>query len=103
MQALVDRMRQLEHAVHDAGALRREEFPGGVAYFNDELPLVWDVNFVRIDRETPNLVQTIEHLQAGQGHHKVLIEDPALVELHAPELIGRGFTRRGLVALAREP
>lgn len=96
-------MRTLEHAVHDAGALRRTEFPGGVAYYNEELPQVWDVNFLRIDKQTPNLIPTLEQLQAELGHYKVLIEDPALVELHAPELIGRGLTRRGLLALAREP
>jgi GNAT superfamily N-acetyltransferase len=96
-------MRDLEHAVHDAGALRREEFPGGVAYFNEELPLVWDVNFVRVDRETVDLAAAVERLQAGLGHRKVLIEDPLLVEAYAPDLIGRGFGRRGLVALAREP
>src|SRR3954451_16823436 len=103
MRPLVTRMRELEHAVHEAGALRRETFPGGIAYFNDELPLVWDVNFVRVDRTAVDLVATVERLQAGQTHRKVLIEDPALVEAHAPELIGRGYARRDLVAMARAP
>jgi ribosomal protein S18 acetylase RimI-like enzyme len=96
-------MRVLEHRIHDAGALRRTEFPGGVAYFNEELPLVWDVNFVRVDHPAVDLVATVERLQDGLGHRKVLIEDPLLVEAHGPELIGRGYARRGLVALAREP
>jgi ribosomal protein S18 acetylase RimI-like enzyme len=96
-------MRALEHSVHDAGALRREEFPGGVAYYNEELPLVWDVNFVRVDHPAVDLVATIERLQADQGHRKVLIEDPALLDAHGPELVGAGFGRRGLVAMAREP
>jgi ribosomal protein S18 acetylase RimI-like enzyme len=96
-------MRQLEHGVHEAGSLRQEIFPGGVAYYNAELPLVWDVNFVRVDRPAVDLVATVEQLQAGQGHLKVLIEDPAVLEAHSPELIGRGFGRRDLVALAREP
>src|SRR3954454_1805664 len=96
-------MRNLEHQVHEAGSLRQQDFPAGVAYYNDQLPLVWDVNFVRVDRPAVDLVGTIEELQAGQGHHKVLIEDPAVLEAHSPELIGRGFSRRDLVALAREP
>ncbi|MEA2482702.1 MAG: hypothetical protein QOC55_649 [Thermoleophilaceae bacterium] len=96
-------MRVLEHRIHDAGALRRTEFPGGVAYFNEELPLVWDVNFVRVDHPAVDLVATVERLQDGLGHRKVLIENPLLVEAHGPELIGRGYARRGLVALAREP
>ena len=96
-------MRQLEHRVHEAGSLRQVEFPGGVAYYNPELPLVWDVNFVRVDHPAVDLVGSIERLQAAQGHYKVLIEDPALVAAHGPELIGRGFGQRDLVALAREP
>src|SRR4051794_13463925 len=96
-------MRKLEHQVHEAGALRQQEFPAGIAYYNDELPLVWDVNFVRVDRPAVELVATVEELQAEQGHYKVLIEDPLVVEAHSPELIGRGFGRRDLVALAREP
>jgi ribosomal protein S18 acetylase RimI-like enzyme len=96
-------MRVLEHRIHDAGALRRTEFPGGVAYFNEELPLVWDVNFVRVDHPAVDLVATVERLQQGLGHRKVLIEEPLLVEAHGPELIGRGYARRGLEALAREP
>ena len=96
-------MRRLEHRVHEAGALRRVEFPAGVAYYNHELPLVWDVNFVRVDRPAVGLVADVERLQADQAHYKVLIEDPAVLEAHSPELIGRGFARRDLVALAREP
>src|SRR5436190_4217463 len=96
-------MRALEHQVHEAGSLRRTEFPGGVAYYNDELPLVWDVNFVRVDHPAVDLVAAVDELQAGMGHRKVLIEDPALVEAQSVELIGRGFGRRDLVALAREP
>lgn len=96
-------MRKLEHRIHEAGSLTQRIFPAGVAYYNDELPLVWDVNFVRVDRAAVDLVGDIESLQASQGHYKVLIEDPALVEAYSPELVGRGFGRRDLVALAREP
>jgi ribosomal protein S18 acetylase RimI-like enzyme len=96
-------MRSLEHSIHDAGASRRVEFEGGVAYFNDELSLVWDVNFVRLDRDASDIAVQIDRLQAGQSHRKVLIEDPELLERHAPALVKRGFTRRGLVAMAREP
>jgi ribosomal protein S18 acetylase RimI-like enzyme len=103
VRQLVDRMRNLEHQVHEAGSLRQQDFPGGVAYYNDELPLVWDVNFVRVDRPAVDLVGSIERLQADQGHYKVLIEDPAVLEAHSAELIGRGFARRDLVALSREP
>jgi ribosomal protein S18 acetylase RimI-like enzyme len=103
MGGLVARMRALEHAVHEAGATRRVEWDGGVAYYNDELPLVWDVNFVRVDRETPGIAAQIDAFQAGMSHRKVLIEDSRLLERHAAALVERGFARRGLVAMAREP
>jgi ribosomal protein S18 acetylase RimI-like enzyme len=96
-------MRALEHRVHHAGATRCEEWDGGVAYFNDGLALVWDVNFVRLDRDAAGLTAQIDRLQAGLSHRKVLIEDPVLVERNAPALVARGFTRRGLVAMARAP
>src|SRR3954452_4933289 len=93
-------MRKLEHLVHEAGSLRQQRFPGGVAYYNDELPVVWDVNFVRVDRPAVDLVQSVQELQAEQGHYKVLIEDGAVLEAHSPELICGGFSRGHLVALA---
>jgi ribosomal protein S18 acetylase RimI-like enzyme len=96
-------MRALEHAIHEAGATRRQRFEGGVAYFNEELPLIWDVNFVRVDGDSPDLVAEVDRLQSGQGHRKVLIEDAGVLERHAPALVARGFTRRGLVAMARRP
>jgi ribosomal protein S18 acetylase RimI-like enzyme len=56
-----------------------------------------------MDRDADDVPATIERLQAGQAHRKVLIEDPRLLERHAPALIERGYTRRGLVAMARTP
>jgi ribosomal protein S18 acetylase RimI-like enzyme len=96
-------MRALEHRVHDAGATRCEQWEGGIAYFNDELALVWDVNFIRLDRDAADLAAQIDRLQVGMSHRKVLIEDPVLLERYAPALVARGFTRRGLVAMARDP
>jgi ribosomal protein S18 acetylase RimI-like enzyme len=96
-------MRALEHRVHDAGAARREEWEGGVAYFNDELGLIWDVNFVRLDRDCSDIAAQVDRLQHGMAHRKVLIEDAELLERYAPALLKRGHTRRDLVAMAREP
>lgn len=96
-------MRALEHRVHDAGASRRVEFDGGVAYYSPELPLVWDVNFVRVDGDCADLVAEVERLQGLQGHRKVLIEDGELLARYAPALLERGFARRDLTVRAREP
>lgn len=96
-------MRALEHRVHEAGASQRTEFDTGVAYFNRELPLVWDVNFVRVDGATDDLAAKVDELQSGQTHRKVLIEQPSVVEAHASELAAAGMARRNLIAMAREP
>jgi GNAT superfamily N-acetyltransferase len=103
VRRLVDRIRALEHGVHDSIAERREEFAGGVAYFNDELRLVWDLNFVRLDRpcESPSL--WADRLQAGLGHRKVVVEEPRLVARFGPGLRERGYGEQELVALTREP
>jgi ribosomal protein S18 acetylase RimI-like enzyme len=103
VRELVDRMRALEHHVHDAGAARREEFAGGVAYFNDALPSVQDLNFLRLDRSCPQPAAEAERLQAGLPHRKMLIEEDRLIDRFAPALRERGFGERRLIALAREP
>jgi len=103
VRELIDRMRALEHHVADASAARRVEFEGGVAYFNDDLPHVWDLNIVRLDRPCPAPALQVDRLQAGLAHRKVLIEEPHLVERFGPGLVDRGLNERGLVALAREP
>jgi ribosomal protein S18 acetylase RimI-like enzyme len=96
-------MRALEHRVHEAGATRREEFAGGVAYFNEALPAVWDINFLRLDRPCPQPALEADRLQAGLGHRKILVEDPLLAERFGPGMEERGLGRRPLVALARAP
>src|SRR5438876_7586395 len=103
MRELADRMRALEHHVHDAIAARREEFPGGVAYFNDALPAVWDLNFARLDRPCEAPALECDRLQAGMGHRKLLIDRSTLAARFGRGLRERGFGERRLVALAREP
>src|SRR4051794_8527 len=96
-------MRALEHGVHDATTERREEFEGGVAYFHSDLGSVWDLNFVRLDRACESPALEADRLQAGFGHRKVLVEDPALVARFGRNLRERGYAEQPLVALARAP
>src|SRR5438874_9681785 len=103
MKDLVERMRALEHHFQDATAARREEFAGGVAYSNPDLPVVWDLNFLRLDRPCPQPALEADRLQAGLGHRKVLVEEDRLIERFGPGLRERGFGETRLVALAREP
>lgn len=89
--------------MHDDQAAERREFEGGVAYFNRELPQVWDLNFVRLDRPYAHIVPTVDRLMAGYAHRKVLIEEIELLERFAPVLRRRGYGERPLAGLVREP
>jgi GNAT superfamily N-acetyltransferase len=100
---LVSRIRALEHHVHEAQSAERQEFAGGVAYFNRDLPAVWDLNFARLDRPSGDLTAQLDRLQRGYGHRKLLIEEDDLIHTFAPVLRKRGYTERPMVALAREP
>lgn len=103
MTDLVARIRALEHHVHDAQAAERHEFEGGVAYFNRDLPQVWDLNFVRLDRPYADIAADVDRLMSGLSHRKVLVEDDELLERFGMVLRTRGYGERTMVALAREP
>jgi GNAT superfamily N-acetyltransferase len=100
---LVARIRALEHRVHDAQAAERQDFDGGVAYFNRDLPHVWDLNFVRLDRPDAAIAKSVDRLMSGLGHRKVLVEEDELLERFGVILRERGYGERTMVALAREP
>ena len=65
-----------------AAASRTEALPWGTAYFHDELPQVWDLNVMRVERLEPSLdAETVaaeaERVQgaAALDHRRVLFED----------------------------
>ena len=93
---------EFECALQDAAALRREEFEHGVALFNDELPRVYDANFVRFDRpaDAEVIEQIADDLQAALGHRKVVLPESASVA--ADDLRSRGWKLNTLVTMAYE-
>lgn len=103
MGEVVRRIRALEHHVHDAQAGDRQELGWGVAYFNRELPLVWDLNFVRVDSPNPDIAADVDRIMGRLGHRKVLLEEDALLERFGMVLRERGYGERTMAALAREP
>jgi GNAT superfamily N-acetyltransferase len=72
-----------QHAYEDAMATRVEELPDlGRAFFRPALPLVWDLNFVRVERLDGSLTAeavaaAAERAQRGYGHRKVNVDDEA--------------------------
>ena len=91
---------EFERAIQDAVALRREEFEYGVALYNDELPRVYDANFVRFDRvpDASVISDLADELQASLGHRKVVLPESGAVA--ADELRSRGWKLNTLVTMA---
>jgi ribosomal protein S18 acetylase RimI-like enzyme len=88
----------------DAGASTRTvALPFGIAYFHDELPHVWDRNFVLVERDredvdAASVAAAVETLQAAAGlaHRKLVFEDESVAAALAPALVGSGWERRPL-------
>ena len=72
-----------QHAYEDALATRVEELPGvGRAFFRPALPMVWDLNFVRVERLDGSVAAeaaaaAAEHALRGFGHRKVNVDAEA--------------------------
>jgi ribosomal protein S18 acetylase RimI-like enzyme len=98
MTAELDRAFAFEDALHDAAVDRSEPIPIGRALFTDSLPVVWSLNFLRIDQigvTAEEIATEAQRLQGGAGleHRRVIVED---------ENAGRGL-EAGFVALGWKP
>jgi ribosomal protein S18 acetylase RimI-like enzyme len=87
------------HAMEDRSFTRREPTRWGTAYFHDDFPVKWALNFIRIDRDDPELTAEVlaedtHRIQGGAGlaHRKIHVDDQAIGERLAP-----GFRRAGWV------
>lgn len=58
------------HELSERLAGRRVPFAYGTALFRDEFPLVWDLNYLRVERPAAaeEIAAEAERLQAGAGH-----------------------------------
>jgi ribosomal protein S18 acetylase RimI-like enzyme len=98
MTAELDRAFAFEDALHDAAVDRSEPIPIGTALFTDSLPVVWSLNFLRIDQigvTAEEIATEAQRLQGGAGlaHRRVIVGD---------ENAGRGL-EAGFVALGWKP
>jgi predicted GNAT family acetyltransferase len=85
-----------EDALHDAAVDRVEPIPLGTALFTDSLPVVWSLNFLRIEEQSAaaeEIAAEAERLQGGAGleHRRVSIEDEAAGRALEPGFIGLGW------------
>ena len=80
----------------------------GTALLSTDLPLVWQLNALRVevpDADPDRLVEEAETLQADLGHRKLLVPDPDAGARLAPALARRGWNVSRLLVMAkrREP
>ena len=90
----------------ERSANRIEPFPGGRAFINTELPIVWDINFLRVEkpvRSWPPLTQAADELQggAGLGHRKIVLPDEEWTEDLRNEALRSGWEVTPLIFMVR--
>jgi ribosomal protein S18 acetylase RimI-like enzyme len=90
----------------DRSVERLVEFRFGVALFHDRLPLVHDLNYLRVTRpaDARGLAEEAERLQQGLAHRFARVEDEAEGERLARALRRRGWqVHRHVVMVRRRP
>jgi ribosomal protein S18 acetylase RimI-like enzyme len=95
--------------IQDRTATERKVFPFGVAFRRPDLPLIWDLNFVRVEELPPGtsaarLAADADRVHAdGVAHRKVVIHGEHTAARLAPEFRELGWRmHRNLVMALRE-
>jgi GNAT superfamily N-acetyltransferase len=95
------------HRVEEDCAGRIEPFEYGRGLFRDELPQVWDFNYLRVERGKPRadeLVATANALMGHLDHRRVAVDDEELAARLEPEFPAHAWTvERHLVMEHRRP
>jgi predicted metal-dependent hydrolase len=96
-------------AIQDRTATETEVFPLGVAFQRSDLPLIWDLNFVRVeelphDTSPARLAADADRLHAdGVAHRKIVFHGEQTAARLAPEFRELGWRiDRNLVMALRE-
>jgi ribosomal protein S18 acetylase RimI-like enzyme len=101
--AELERIERFLRHLDEGASTSVRPFAGGIAYFNDELPHVYDRNFLLVTRETDTAAVkgAAEELQGGAGlvHRKVVFEHEPSGERVAPALGEEGWEHRRLAIM----
>jgi ribosomal protein S18 acetylase RimI-like enzyme len=93
---LLQRAWQLDRAIDERAARRIERLDGGIAFFSEDLPSVYDANLLRVDRgldelDPDSLEQLVESVQSDLDHRKLILPDGTAAERLARTLGRRGW------------
>jgi ribosomal protein S18 acetylase RimI-like enzyme len=102
---VLERIQAFMRAVDEGASTSTETFEHGIAYFHDELPRVYDRNFLLVtdpEADTRAVIKAADRLQGGAGlaHRKVVFEDQGAGERVATLLGDAGWEHRRLAIQA---
>jgi GNAT superfamily N-acetyltransferase len=103
----LERIHAFVRDIEDRASTRLVPFRWGTAVFNDDFPLSWAHNFVRLDRnldgiEFDGLIAEVErlHARAGHAHRQVNLKDVAIAKRLRPDFEGLGWSVDRLLFMA---
>ena len=94
-----------ERWLYDEVAEELIQFPWGVAGFSEELGIMWDFNFVRVDtNDAPSAADLIEladrlHRERGHGFRSIPVFNPEAAARLRPSFEELGWHRDGIVVM----
>jgi GNAT superfamily N-acetyltransferase len=100
-----------EHEMRDRMATEKVSWRWGTAFFNRELPLIYDVNYLRVERQgspsADELLAETERCMALRGlrHRKLVIDDETQAKPLLPDFAALGWEINTLLVMVhrREP
>jgi GNAT superfamily N-acetyltransferase len=100
-----ERASAFEEAMVDAAADRVVASPFGTAVFNDRLPLIWSLNYLRVGPTAAGadeLAAEAERLQGGEGrrHRRIVVPDEDTGRRLEPEFEALGWKTEAYVFMA---
>jgi len=104
--AELDRISAFVESFQDRCAKRSTVFQWGTALWHDDFPLIWDLNFLRVERSDGDLsarrlADTAEELQgqAGLEHRKIEVGDALIAGRVGPGFDELGWSSESLVTM----
>jgi ribosomal protein S18 acetylase RimI-like enzyme len=97
MASELERAVSFEEALRERCAERIVPFRFGRALFNDTLPLVWDLNVLRVERPAGATAEAVAaeaerlHSEAGHAHRRVAVNDERAGDALADSFRGLGW------------